>query len=325
MRYKPNKVKAYIALGDMFQQHYANMNVTTKWLESLDFIVYVDIYHSTSADWADIVLPACSKFETDEEVESVKVSYGHLLMQGKVLAPLFQSKTDLAIERALAKSMGLDGHLPQSAEEFCRYQIEKATDPKLKGMTLDQLKRNNGILPLPGIEEPRRDYHNQVKKTASGRADVYYESMLKVGQQLPRYEDPCEASVKNPLRDAYPLQFSQIRTKFHIHSMFCDATWIQQFYEPYVELNGADMESRKLKSDDIVEVFNDRGAFSCKVKANEMVRPGTARIYEGMWSKYMESGNIQNLTNDTVPARTPYLGKGAAIPFLDTLVEVKKA
>lgn len=325
MRYKPNKVKAYIAMGDMFQQHYANMNVTTKWLDSLDFIAYVDIYHTTSADWADVVLPACSKFETEEEVESLKVSYGHLLMQGKVIEPLFESKTDLWIERALAKSMGLDGYLPQSAEEFCKYQIESATDKKLAGMTLEMLKENNGILPLPGIEEPRRDYDTQIKKTASGKVDVYYEDMIEVNQGLPQYEEPSEVGEKSDLRDKYPLQFSQIRTKFHIHSMFCDATWIQQFYEPYLELNKIDMQERNLTSEDIVEVFNDRGSFSCKVKANEMVQPGTARIYEGMWSKYMESGNIQNLTNDTISSRSPYLGKGAPIPYLDTLVEVKKA
>ncbi|MEG2533675.1 MAG: molybdopterin-dependent oxidoreductase, partial [Gordonibacter sp.] len=74
MRYDENSVHAYIALGDMFQQHYANMSVTREWLRSLDFIVYVDIYHVESANWADIVLPACSKFETTEEAESLKVA-----------------------------------------------------------------------------------------------------------------------------------------------------------------------------------------------------------------------------------------------------------
>ena len=64
MRHQENSVRAYVALGDMFQQHYANMNVTKEWLRSLDFIVYIDMYHVESANWADIVLPACTKFET---------------------------------------------------------------------------------------------------------------------------------------------------------------------------------------------------------------------------------------------------------------------
>lgn len=325
MRYDENGVKAYIAMGDMFQQHYANMNATTDWLKRLDFVVYIDIYHTTSADWADIVLPACSKFETTEEVESLKVSYGHVLMQGKVIDPLFESKTDLEIERALAACVGLDEHLPKSAEEFCRHQLEQSTDKKLAGMTLDDLRTHQGILPLPGIENIREEYAKQIKNTASGRMDLYYENMLKANQQLPVYEDPCEVFVGNELRSLYPLQFSQARTKFHIHSMFCDASWIRQFYEPCIELNPADLGCRGLASGDVVEVFNDRGSFSCKVKGNDMVRPLTARMYEGMWSKFMQSGNIQNLTNDTISERSSLLGKGAAIPFLDTLVDVKKA
>ena len=44
-----------------------------------------------------------------------------------------------------------------------------------------------------------------------------------------------------------------------------------------------------------------------------------------MWSKYMDGGNIQDVTNDTTIERGDMLVFGPVIPFNDTLVEVKKA
>ena len=326
MRYKSNSVHAYVALGDMFQQHYANMNVTKEWLKSLDFILYVDIYHSTSADWADVILPACTKFETNEEVESLKVAYGHLLMQGKVLDPLFESKPDLEIERLLAKAMGVaDGVLPKNSYEFCDYQISHSSDPKLKGMTLNSLIRHQGVLPLPGIESIREEYSSQIKKTASGRFDVYLEKRLDAKQALPVYESPEEIYPSNSLKEKYPLQFYQARTKFQIHSMFCDAEWIKTFYEPYMEMNPLDMKSRGLSDRDVAEVFNDRGSIQVAVRASEAVRPGSTRIFEGLWTKHMVKGNLQELTNDNLSPRDGILPMGTSIAFQDTLVEVRKA
>lgn len=117
----------------------------------------------------------------------------------------------------------------------------------------------------------------------------------------------------------------EAKTDFRIHSQFADAAWIQQFYEPYIELNPHDFIGRGIESDDTVEVFNDRGSFKCHVKANQAVRPGSARMYEGATADYLEEGNLQSVTNDTMIERGYELVTGPVIPFSDTLVEVKKA
>ena len=328
MRTRENKVRAYIALGDMFQQHYCNMNVTKEWLKKLDFIVYVDIYHTTSADWADIVLPACSKFETTEEVEYLKVAYGHVLGQGKVLEPLFEAKTDLEIERLLAKTMGVaqeDGTLPKTSMEYVDYQISHSSDAKLQGLTLQKLIANQNVWPIAGIENIRETYASQIAKTTSGRLDVYQEKRLGAGQALPVYEDNDELYPGNPLREKYPLHFYQARTKYLIHSMFCDATWIQQFYTPHVQMTAEDMADRGLVNGDIVEVYNDRGSIQVPVKQSNILPPHTVRIYEGQWTKFMVKGNLQELTNDKLSSREAILQAGTSTPNNDTLCEVKKA
>lgn len=324
-RYQENNVKAAIFAGDTMQQHFANMQATLDWLDTLEFIVAIDIYHTTVTSYADLVLPVCTKFESDEEIASVKSCYNHVLLRERVLDPLFESKTDFALQNAIAEKLGYAKYMPSSAEELVRFSIEESDDPKLGGLTLEQLKNSGGIVAHTDAEEVYRTFLDMVLPTASTRMEVYYEYMLEFGQHLPTYEEPNEAFVENPLAQKYPLMFSQPRTRFHIHNQFCDATWLQQFYEPYVELNPLDMEARNIVDGDTVETFNDRGSIQTTVRSNPSVRPGTARMFEGMWSKYMKAGNMQNLTNDTMIERGYRLMSGPVIPFNDTLVEVKKA
>lgn len=85
------------------------------------------------------------------------------------------------------------------------------------------------------------------------------------------------------------------------------------------------MEARGIADGDLVEAFNDRGSFKCTARANNAIRPGSSRTWEAGWSKYIEEGNTQNVTNDHVNPRDAFLPTGAPIPFNDTLIEVKKA
>ena len=148
---------------------------------------------------------------------------------------------------------------------------------------------------------------------------------MEYGQALPQYEAPHEAFEGNPLRDTYPLVMTQRRSKYFIHQNLMDASWLRQHYEPTLEMNPVDMEARGLESGDVIEAFNDRGSFQCACVATEAVRPGTTVIVEGIWSKYMTAGDLQNVTNDAANPRGKALAKGRVTPFNDTLIEVKKA
>ena len=181
------------------------------------------------------------------------------------------------------------------------------------------------MYPLEGIEEPRREFMDRVFATTSTRMDVYYDALASYDQALPTYEPPLEAHADSKLASTYPLQLANVRTRYRIHNQFNDAKWIQQFAEPRIELNPSEMEARGLATGDAVEVFNDRGSFKCRVKANESIRPGSARMFEGQTADFLIEGNVQNVTNDGYVERGAELMCGPVIPFSDTLVEIKKA
>ena len=316
-------IKCFIGVGDQLQQRFADLTQLEEWVAGLDFIVYADVYHGTGAHYADLVLPICSRFESDEELGGVRSNKGQVMLRQKVLEPLFESKTDFALEREMARALGLDDVLPATNEERISYMLDKATGPKVEGITLDVLQASQGVQPYKGGSAV--PFSDQKFPTASGRLEVYFADLVKHDQELPSYEAPEETGPDSPLRDSYPLQLCQMRTRFHIHNQFCDAEWIRQHYTARLEMNPLDLASRGLADGDEVEAFNDRGSFACPVRANEAIRPGSARVVEGEWSKFMKSGNIQNVTNPGIPDRGRALMNGPVIPYNDTLVEVKKA
>lgn len=322
-----NNVRALITFGDALMQRFANMKLTAQWAKELDFIVFAGPYHSTGADYADLILPLCSKFETDEAIGGIKSVAWHIQMQQKVLDPLFESRTDFRVEHDLLASlgMGLDSYLPKTPEELARYQLDSSKDEKVKGITIESLMDNQGIAATNGFGPIPVGFENQKYNTPSKRVEVYYEDLVQDNQQLPNWEEPCEVYPGNPLMEKYPLQLGQPRTRFRIHNQYTEASWIRQFYDVYLEMNPIDMDARGLQFDDHVIVFNDRGEAGCRVRPNNAIRPGTVRAYEGTWTKFMDFGNIQDLTNDTMIERGYNLMCGPVIPFNDTLVEVKKA
>lgn len=321
--YVDGPVKCFIGVGDQIQQRFADLNKLDEWVQGLDFIVYADVYHSTGAQYVDLVLPICSRFESDEALGGVRSNKGQVMLRQQVLEPLFESKTDFAFERELAHALGIDASLPKTNEERIVRMLDTAKDAKVAGITLEELQANQGVLPY---RAPSAVPFSEGKvPTASGRFDVYFPDLVKFDQALPAYEAPEETGADSKLRDRFPLQLCQMRTRFHIHNQFCDAEWIRQYSTAALHLNPADMEQRGLTNGDTVEAFNDRGSFACPVVGDESVRPGSARIFEGEWSKFMSAGNIQNVTNPGISDRGRALLNGPVIPYNDTLVEVKKA
>ncbi len=145
--YVDSPVKCFIGVGDQIQQRFADLNKLDEWVQGLDFIVYADVYHSTGAQYADLVLPICSRFESDESLGGVRSNKGQVMLRQQVLEPLFESKTDFSFERELARALGIDASLPSSNEERIAHMLDTATNPKVAGITLEALQNNQGVLP----------------------------------------------------------------------------------------------------------------------------------------------------------------------------------
>lgn len=317
-------VKVLFGIGNPINQLFANSDATDKWVKSLDFVVCMNPYHCPSVDYADIVLPTTTGFESEYDVRGLQNRRDHAVLAEKVIEPLFDSHTDFEVERMLCEYLGYGEYIPKNPEELVNAMLTGAKAP-WKGITVDTLKQNNGIQPLDVPKKPVVNYADLKFPTASGRLEVYHPSMAKYNQALPVHED-CAEITSEEIASKYPLQYGQVRSRNRVHSQFAGVHWIKDVNgEPAIRINPKDAEARNIKTGDTVRVYNDRGSVKFKALVAKDMRPGQISIQEGWWPSQTIEGNFQSLTNDKLIDRQRDRKYGPVIPFMDTKVEVEKA
>jgi anaerobic selenocysteine-containing dehydrogenase len=90
--------------------------------------------------------------------------------------------------------------------------------------------------------------------------------------------------------------------------------------EPLLEMHADDAAARGLQDWQVVRVFNDRGAYHCKLRISRRARPGVVNGLGIWWRKLGLAGtNVNELTSQ----RLTDLGRAPV--FYDCLVEVQPA
>jgi len=312
---KPHPIKAlWMTRHNLINQDPNFNQVTRELVSRLEFIVVADMFMSTSAQYADIVLPVCSFYESIDLAPPIgNGSHMYLQLQQKVIEPLYESRSDLDIFASLAKTMGMQEYLDKSAEEYVELLLASG-HPSMEGITMEKLKEG----PLPAALHSVPAF-----ATPSGRLEFYSERLREFGQELPVYLEPLE-SQRRPLALKYPLSFSTTHPKYRLHSMFANVAWLRELDpEPTLEMNPADAEARDIQDGDLVRAFNDRGEVKLRVRVHQGIRPRLVNVCEG-WSPgdYVE-GTHQALTHETInPAQQAIYEPNSA--FYDTLVEVER-
>lgn len=290
-------------------------NTVLQAFRAMDFRVVVEQFMTDTAREADIVLPAKNLFEQTDLITSYWNPY--IQLKPKVTEPPGEVKTELEIYHLLA------GRLGYTPEEISQYLIGFSEDA-IENYLKEQLR----TFPELNFEHLRKgpllaDIHEEIAfadmnfNTPSGKIELFSEQAIELWNvnPLPTYEEPHEflsSEKKN-----YPLHLLTPNTKNRIHSQFNNLEVIRQFSpEPVVYMHPEDAIARNLKNNDMVNVFNDRGNITIKLKLDFSISPRCVSISNGWWIS--EGGNPNFLS----AARETDMGYGTA--FHDNLVEIKK-
>lgn len=158
----------------------------------------------------------------------------------------------------------------------------------------NRLKDTPELTPLPG------DYTDGWKnglQTQSGKLEFESSSLKRFDPDDPerppilKYVPSWEGPHTEELFTKYPLQLisPHPRYSFHTESDGKQSTvneikdhrvLIDGHYYWILRINPKDATARELKENDLVKVFNDRGAVICAVRITERIRPGTVHSYE---------------------------------------------
>ena len=313
---RPYPIRALFIAGHNFVNQNPNMNkVINELLPRLEFIVVVDVFMNPTAQYADIVLPACTGFEyIDVCMPGQSFYHPFLQLAQKVIEPLYESKPDFDIVTELARRMGLGQYFDMSLEQFLEEML-RSGHPSVEGASLERLKQ--GPFRMPPHTVP-------AFTTPSGRFEFYVEQLKAFGEELPVYKEPLE-SARQPLANKYPLCYFSTHTKYGMHSNFANLSWMRELDpEPVLDINPVDAEKRGIKDGDSVIAFNDRGRLKLKARVHEGIRPGVVNIRQGWWPIHFAEGSHQALTHNTInPAQQFVFEPNAAL--YDVLVEVQRA
>jgi len=294
-----------IASNILINQH-ANVNRNAAILrdESLvEFIIVQDNFLTASARFADIVLPACTQFETWGVEDGWK--YGdEVILMPKLVEPLGESKSDYSICSEIAEKLGIGDAYTEGRDErgWVKWVIEQYREkwfPEIPA--LDEFEKSNqGVYARP-VEKPaiafsdfRKDPNKYPLKTPSGRIEIFSEQMYRMNNPqeipaVPKYIQEWESPF-GPEAEQYPLQAVSHHYMSRVHSTHANTDWADETFPQAAFINPIDAEERGITDGAKIKVFNDRGAMIIACRITNRILPGVIDIPQGAWWEPDENG-----------------------------------
>jgi len=272
-------------------------NKAVKAFNELEFVLVTEHFMTSSARYADVVLPVCTFFERND----VTGGWGYLRVLPKMIEPLGESRSMLDICTALAPKLGITDYNDKTDEEWVRFMAASIA-PDVELPDFDSIN-SHGIysirpsMPPQAAQEPPKeeleDPDAKVFQTPSGKIELYSQLMAGMNHPqvppLPHYIESWE-SVNDSLAGKYPLQLVSPHLGRRAHSQFDNLPWLRDFQNQAVAVNSVDAVTRGIRDGDMVRVFNDRGEMSIPAEVTERVMPGVVAIPQGAWFTPDENG-----------------------------------
>ena len=315
-----------------------------KSLEKTDTIVIQDPWWTPPARHADIVLPATSPLERNDIGVAKLDPYMTAMYQA--VEPVGQARNDFDIFAGLAGRLGFESAFTEERTEmeWLRHMYEVARQQVAeKGISMANFDDfwAEGSIRFPDPEEQpvllkafREDPIANPLTTPTGKIELYSETIASYGYDdcpgHPVWMEPCEW-LGAPQTKRFPLHLISNQPSTRLHSQLDPgATSVAnkiQGREP-MRLNPLDAEKRGISENDIVRIFNDRGACLAGARITDDVREGVIELSTGAWYDPLEPGTPGTLCvhgNPNVLTRDIGTSKLAQGPSAHTaLVEVER-
>jgi anaerobic dimethyl sulfoxide reductase subunit A len=302
-----NDVKLIYAVASniLINQH-ANVNRSAKILRDesrVEFIVVQDQFQTPSAKFADVILPACTQFETWGVEDGWK--YGdEVILMPKLVEPLGQTKSDYRICAEIAERLGIGTAYTEDRDErawveWCLDQYRATRFPDLP--TLDEFERSNiGVYAKPvtkpavAFEDFRADPEAHPLDTPSGKIEIFSRRLYAMNRPdeipaVPKYIQEWESPFGSEA-EKYPLQVMGHHTLHRVHSTHDNNDWLEEAFPQRVFINPLDAAARGIADGDHVKVFNDRGATILLCRLTNRILPGVIDLPQGAWWSPDEHG-----------------------------------
>ena len=298
-----------VATNCLINQH-ADINRSAAILKDeskVEFLAVQDNFLTPTARFADVVLPACTQFETWGVEDGWK--YGdEVILQPKLVEPPGECKSDYRISTELAERLGFgesytEGRDEKGWVEWCLDRYRETRFPELPSLQ-EFIDQNLGAYSRPvtqpavALADFRRDPHKYPLNTPSGKIEIFSKTLYDLGKPeeipavpkyIPEWENPfADTSEKSPAyakigNQKYPLQAIGHHSLARVHSTHANNDWLQEAFPQRIFINPIDAVARGLQDGDLARVWNDRGELVIHARLTERILPGVVDIPQGAW------------------------------------------
>ena len=328
----------YWAGGNPFH-HHQDLNKMVKAWQKPETIIVNEIWWNAQARHADIVFPANTALERNDIMLNPRDPT--IIANHKMIENVGESKSDFEIFLELSQKLGF-------YKKFSRGLNEKQWLELLWNQARIEAKKNNINLPtfisfwkkgyfeIPKLKKDKimfKDFViNPLKNklnTPSGKIEISSKTIkkfkLKDCKQHPSWFEPYEWLGN---KNNFTLHLISNQPQFKLHGQLDNAKLSKKNKikkkEPII-INPIDAKKRKLKNNDLVEVYNKRGRMLAGVKISNSVMEGVVVVSTGSWFSPHNKENLEMHGNPNVlTGDIPTSSLSQAPTAHTTLVEVKK-
>ncbi len=325
----PSDAKMMYVVGGNPLNQTENINKGAEALRKLEFMVVHEHFMTSTAKFADIVLPATTHFERND-IYTPWLKGRYALHSNKVSEPMYECKSDIEIFNGLADKLGLSGYNPKTEDEWLRSFVEQSDIPdydefKKQGFYKFELKE-----PWVAFKKQIDDPENNPFPTPSGKIEIYSETLAKMDfaktkylSYIPPIPEYIEAeSIDSPSVGRYPLRLVTPHFMYRSHSIFSNVPSLLKLYTHEVWVNPKDAEERDIETGDTVRVFNDNGTIIIKMRITDRIIPGVVAVYQGTQYDPDENGVDRGGNPNVLTKDEP--SPAGAFPFNSARVQIQK-
>ena len=331
--------------GNCLINQHSEINRTHEILQDdkkCELIVVIDCHMTSSAKYADILLPDCTASEQmDFALDASCGNMSYVIFNDQVIKPRFECKTIYEMTSELAKRLGVEQQFTEgrTQEEWMRHLYAQSREAIPELPTFEEF-RKQGIFKKRdpqghhvAYKAFREDPQANPLTTPSGKIEIYSQALADIAatwelpegdviDPLPIYTPGFE-SYQDPLNKQYPLQLTGFHYKSRVHSTYGNVDVLKAACRQEMWINPLDAQKRGINNGDKVRIFNDRGEVHIEAKVTPRMMPGVVALGEGAWydpdAKRVDKGGCINVLTTQRPSP---LAKGN--PSHTNLVQVEK-
>ncbi len=228
--------------GNCLINQHSEINRTHEILQDdkkCELIVVIDCHMTSSAKYADILLPDCTASEQmDFALDASCGNMSYVIFNDQVIKPRFECKTIYEMTSELAKRLGVEQQFTEgrTREEWMRHLYAQSREAIPELPTFEEF-RKQGIFKKRdpqghhvAYKAFREDPQANPLTTPSGKIEIYSQALADIAatRELPEGDviDPLPIytpgfeSYQDPLNKQYPLQLTGFHYKSRVHSTY---------------------------------------------------------------------------------------------------------